>query len=73
MPLVIAEVLSIDVRADRSRVYVLHTSGVYLPKMNSSQICLQDSRNVSLMSMKCRGGPACKQQPGDWVCMAGII
>jgi hypothetical protein len=56
MPLVIALFLSIDVTADRSRIYILHMSGVYLPKMNSSKVCLQDSRNVAIMGVKYRRG-----------------
>lgn len=49
MPLVIAVFLSIGVTAHTSRVYILHVSGVYLPKINSSKICLWDSRNMAVM------------------------
>lgn len=61
MPLVIAEFLSVDGRAERRRVYILHANRVYLSRMNPSQICHQDSRNVAGMSAKHKGGQATSQ------------
>lgn len=51
MPLVIAVFLSIGVRVPTSRIYILHVSGVYLPKINSSKVCLRDSRNMAVMDV----------------------